>query len=249
MFLYDLEMLKKIKRFWYNFSHPIIGEVWQLHRVRDNLSSDINLRKYEITPTRLESLIYDCLNKGYDFVSMDEVYDFVSGRKRCKSKFIAVTLDDGYEDNYSIAYPIFKKYYVPFCIYVAESYITGDKKANDVVDFEMLSKEQILELSNESLCTLGSHTKSHVHLSTLNINEQRNEIVDCNIWLENLIGRPIQHFAFPYGDYNIETLSILNGCGIKCSVAAWGGGVRKTGSVNDIPRVLVTEDTSYSIIN
>ena len=33
-------MLKKIKRFWYNFSHPIIGEVWQLHRVRDNLSSD-----------------------------------------------------------------------------------------------------------------------------------------------------------------------------------------------------------------
>lgn len=236
-------MFTKVRREIFNIFHPIIGEVWQLHRVRPNLSSDVNLRRYEISPTRLEFLINDSLQKGYDFVSMDEVYDSVSGRKWCKSKFIAVTLDDGYEDNYSIAYPIFKKYNIPFCIYIAESYITGDKKAIDVVDFKMLREEHIVELSNEPLCTLGGHTKSHVHLSSLNINEQKNEIVECNTWMEKLIGKPIQHFAFPYGDYNIETLSILKECDIKCSVAAWGGGVRKTGSVYDIPRVLVTENT------
>lgn len=236
-------MFRKVRRYLYNITHPIMGEVWQLHRVRPNLSSDVNLRRYEISPTRLEFLINDSLQKGYDFISMDDVYDFVSGRKRCKSKFIAFTLDDGYEDNYSVAYPIFKKYNVPFCIYIAESYITGDKRASDVVDFEMLRKEQIVELSNEPLCTLGSHTKSHVHLSFHNLSEQRKEILKCNTWLKNLIGKPVQHFAFPYGDYNVETFSVLKECDIKCSVAAWGGGVRKTGRVYDIPRVLVTENT------
>lgn len=242
MFLYDLEMLKKIKRFWYNFSHPIIGEVWQLHRVRDNLSSDINLRKYEITPTRLESLIYDCLNKGYDFVSMDEVYDFVSGRKRCKSKFIAVTLDDGYEDNYSIAYPIFKTYNIPFCVYVAQSYITGEKRSSEIVDFKMLSLDQLKALSEEPLCTLGGHTKSHCRLSRLSKDQQIDEIVSGKEWLEHIIDKPVFHFAFPYGDYNKNSIDIMKECGIQCSVAAWGGGVRVSGSVYEVPRVLVTED-------
>ena len=236
-------MFRRIKRFIYNCTHPVIGEVWQLHRVRKNLSSDIDLRKYEITQTRLESLINDCLNKGYEFVSIDDVYEFVSGKRRCKSRFISVTLDDGYEDNYSVAYPIFKKYNIPFCIYITKEYITGDKKACDLVDFKMLKDEQIVELSKDPLCTLGGHTKSHVHLSSLNLSEQRNEIKECNIWLRKLIGKPIQHFAFPYGDYSYDTIAIVKECDIKCSIAAWGGGVRKTGSVYDIPRVLVTENT------
>lgn len=234
-------MFKKIKRYWFQFTHPIIGEVWQLHRVRPNLSDNDELRTYEITPKRLEMLIQTYMQKGYEFVSMDTVYLYVMSELKCKKKFVAVTLDDGYEDNYSVAYPIFQKYNVPFCVYVTEDYITGEKKASEIVDFEMLSMGQLKQLVAEPLCTIGGHTKSHIRLNQLPVENQKIEILHCKQWLENIIGEPILHYAFPYGDYTNETLELMREIGVRCSVAAWGGGVRVTNRPYDIPRILVTE--------
>lgn len=236
-------MFKKIKRYWFQFTHPVIGEVWQLHRVRPNLSDNDELRTYEITPKRLEKLIQTYMQKGYEFVSMDTVYSYVMSESKFKKKFVAVTLDDGYEDNYSIAYPIFKKYNIPFCIYVAQAYILGEKSASDKYDFEMLTVEQLKELSNETLCTLGGHTHSHIRLNQLSKEEQYKEIIECKLWLENVINKPVVHYAFPYGDYTQDTLGVMKQIGIKCSVAAWGGGVRVTNRPYSIPRLLVTESS------
>lgn len=234
-------MLKKIKRFWFQLTHPIIGEVWELHRVRLDLSKDKELRTYEITPSRLESLIVQYKQKGYEFISMDEVYEYVLGIKKCKNKFVAITLDDGYEDNFSIAYPIFKLYNIPFCIYVVQAYILGEKKASDRVDFKMLTIEQLKKLSKEPLCTIGGHTLHHSKLNCLTKEEQYKEINECKIWLENLINISINHYAFPYGAYSEETLNIIKKIGIKCSVAAWGGGIRMSSfSQFDVPRKLIT---------
>ena len=41
--------------------------------------------------------------------------------------FIAFTIDDGYLDNYTHAYPVFKRHNVPFTIFVATDFI--DRKA------------------------------------------------------------------------------------------------------------------------
>lgn len=235
-------MFKKIKRYWYNFTHPVIGEVWQLHRVRQEITNVDNLKLYEITPERLKYLIDLYLKNGYEFISMDDVYEYVSKRNKCKKKFVAITIDDGYEDNYFVAYPIFKKYNIPFCIYVTQSYITGEKRSSEFVDFKMLSIDQLKALSEEPLCTLGGHTKSHCRLSLLSKDQQYDEIVSGKKWLESIIGKPVVHFAFPYGDYNKQSIDIMKECGIKCSVAAWGGGVRVSGNIYELPRVLVTED-------
>lgn len=254
-------MLKKIKRYWYNLTHPIIGEVWQLHRVT-NIHADTELqRTYEITPARLESLIASYQRKGYEFISMADVKKRLSFDSRpsaflplCLStslpslhssspKFVAVTLDDGYADNYEIAYPIFKKYNVPFCIYLCEKMVKGEMQENKIEHYRYLSIEQIEHLNNEPLCTLGGHTASHVHLSQLNKEQQREEIEHCQLWLESITHKPMKDFAYPYGDYNADTISIVKDLGIKRAVAAWGGALRHRKKYNylTIPRLLVTE--------
>ena|SRR5437764_15440766 len=95
-----------------------IGSILMLHRVcreanRPRLGFN---RLLEVTPELLEEAIV-FLKKKYEFVSLDQVYEILNGGKR-KSKFIAVTMDDGYLDNYTHAFPILKKYNVPFTIYV-----------------------------------------------------------------------------------------------------------------------------------
>lgn len=234
-------MFKKFKRYWFNLLHPAIGEVWQLHRVTNEHSVQERLWPYEITPARLESLIQEYTAEGYEFISIAEVAERMNGKRG--KKFVCVTLDDGYANNYEVAYPIFKKYNVPFCIYVCEDMITGARREDNIENYRFLTIDQLRALDKEPLCTLGGHTRSHVRLTHLSIDKQTQEIYGCKIWLENILGHPIEDYAFPYGDYNEVALDILRRIGIKRAVASWGGPVRKNTPerILTIPRVLVTE--------
>lgn len=115
-------ILQKIKRKIYKLFHPAVGEILMLHRVVENRSVLDANRQMEITPEFLEVTLQNYQRKGYQFVSLDEVYEIVSKQKRLKPKFVCFTFDDGYADNYELAYPIFKKYNCPFAIYVTTDF-------------------------------------------------------------------------------------------------------------------------------
>lgn len=234
-------MFRKIKRYWFQLTHPVMGEVWQLHRVTEEHSVQARVRDYEITPARLESLIVEYQRKGYEFISMAEVAERMKGKDG--KKFVAVTLDDGYANNYEEAYPIFKKYHVPFCIYVCRGMVTGERKEDNIEHYKMLSIEQLRALDKDPLCTIGGHSSSHVRLTNLSKDLQTQEIYGCKLWLESTLGHIIEDYAFPYGSYNADTLAILAKIGITRAVASWGGGVRRNTPerILDIPRLLVTE--------
>lgn len=232
-------MFRKFRRYLYDITHPVIGEVWQLHRVTNEHSDTELQRTYEITPHRLESLMLQYQSDGYVFVSMKDVGQIMLGEKIIKNKFVAITLDDGYRDNYEIAYPIFKKYNIPFCIYLLQCEITGDMQGH----YPMLTEMQILELDKEPLCTLGGHTYSHPFLGKLNKNEQFNEIIKCKDWIECLLKHDIEDYSYPFGSFNADTVSIMNEIGIKQCTIAWGGGIHKGyDKILKIPRVIITEE-------
>lgn len=115
----------KLKRKIYKLFHPVWGEILMLHRVVQKQSQLEANRQMEITPELLEKTILDYKVKGYRFVSLDEVYEIVSKQKKMKQKFVCFTFDDGYADNYELAYPIFKKYNCPFAIYVTTDFPDG----------------------------------------------------------------------------------------------------------------------------
>lgn len=221
----------------------MIGEVWQLHRVTNEPSIQESLWPYEITPDHLESLIAEYQRSGYEYISISEVAERMRGKQG--KKFVCITLDDGYANNYEIAYPIFKKYNVPFCIYICEQMIKGERKEDSIEHYRFLSIDQLQALAKEPLCTIGGHTRSHVRLTQLSAEQQETEIIGCKEWLEKLLDRPIEDYAYPYGDYNQDTLTIMKKIGVKRAVASWGGAVRKItpNRVLNIPRLLVTERT------
>lgn len=115
----------KIKRKFYKLFHPAWGEILMLHRVVQKRSQLEANRQMEITPEFLEKMILDYQARGYRFVSLDEVHEIVSTQKRLKQKFVCFTFDDGYADNYDLAYPILKKNNCPFAIYITTDFPDG----------------------------------------------------------------------------------------------------------------------------
>jgi len=115
----------KIKRKIYKLFHPAWGEILILHRVVHKRSQLKANRQMEVTLEFLEKTILAYKTKGYRFVSLDEVHEIVSEQRRLKQQFVCFTFDDGYADNYELAYPVFKKYNCPFAIYVTTDFPDG----------------------------------------------------------------------------------------------------------------------------
>jgi peptidoglycan/xylan/chitin deacetylase (PgdA/CDA1 family) len=99
-----------------------VGSILALHQVRPARPGRFQPnRLLEITPEFLERVIQRLRRSGTDLVSMDEVHRRMS-EGDFRRRFVSVTFDDGYRDTHEFAYPILKKYEVPFTVYVATSF-------------------------------------------------------------------------------------------------------------------------------
>ena len=221
-----MNILYRIKRKLYKLSHPELGRILMLHRVVNHCSEGEN-RELEIAPDYLEQTIKNYKQKGFRFVSIDEVSEILEKGKVDKP-FVCLTFDDGYRDNYTTALPILKKEQVPFAIYVTTGFV--DNKLlmwwypNERLG---LSRDELLSLDAEPLCTIGAHTLTHPKLEPLSVQEQRVEIKQSKQELESLLGHSVAHFSFPHGSYNDDTIGIIKECGFCTALMAWGGVVRK----------------------
>jgi len=59
------------------------------------------------------------LREKYHPITLDDIADWLNGNKQLPPRSVAVTFDDGFEDNYSIAAPIMEKYDIRGAIYLA----------------------------------------------------------------------------------------------------------------------------------
>lgn len=106
-----------LRRKLYNLTHPVVGEIWCLHRVLPERSVFKSNRDLEINPVFLEQLIQERQRQGYRFVDIDTVFATADGQSAGK-KLVNITFDDGFEDVFTHAYPILKRYQIPFTLFV-----------------------------------------------------------------------------------------------------------------------------------
>jgi peptidoglycan/xylan/chitin deacetylase (PgdA/CDA1 family) len=135
---------------------------------------------------------------------------------------VAVTLDDGYADNHSDAWPILAEQGFPATVFVTVNTV-GDQNRWMMPDGypsrRMLSWAQIQELHAAGI-QIGSHTLTHPRLSTLGRDAARHEVVAAKKALEDRLGEPVDTFAYPYGDLSDETREVVGQAGhsIACSI-------------------------------
>jgi peptidoglycan/xylan/chitin deacetylase (PgdA/CDA1 family) len=106
-----------------------IGSILMLHRIEEKNNSpriQKNARN-DVSPEYLEALISHFLKRNYAVISLDEIHEILIAGRQPKRKFVSFTFDDGYVDAYNHAYPIFKRFSLPFAVYISTSF--PDKKA------------------------------------------------------------------------------------------------------------------------
>jgi peptidoglycan/xylan/chitin deacetylase (PgdA/CDA1 family) len=109
----------------HHFMRPLVGGVGSIltmHHVRPKRPDAFQPnRLLEITPKFLDKLLRRLKRARIDVISLDEMHQrFISGD--FKRRFVCITFDDGYKDVKEFAYPLLKKYELPFAMYIPTSF-------------------------------------------------------------------------------------------------------------------------------
>lgn len=224
---------QRIKRKLYKLTHPVVGEIWMLHRVVEHVSNVPEQKELEVTVAWLEQKINEYRNKGYTFVSIDNLPKH--------GRWVCLTFDDGYRDNYTLAYPMLKHLNVPFTVYVTTGFIDNKLPMWWYPNQQLgMSSDELQLMDADPLCTIGAHTVSHPKLDTLTREQQYHEIAESKQALEALLGHDIKHFSFPHGAHNDDTLAICRKLGFRTVVQSWGGPLRRGENPYPLPRINMT---------
>jgi peptidoglycan/xylan/chitin deacetylase (PgdA/CDA1 family) len=78
-----------------------------------------------------------------------------------------------------------------------------------------LTVSELAEIEQGGTIELGGHTVSHPLLSEQSVAVQREEIKQSKLDLERLLNHPVHSFAYPFGAYQSETLTLVEEAGFK----------------------------------
>lgn len=105
-----------------------------------------------------------------------------------------------------------------------------------------LSRNELAAVADRGVFALGGHTHTHPVLASLDANAQYREIADGRRVLEEITGRRLADFAYPYGgrsDYNRATLRAVRASGFERAWVADADCVRPQSHPLRLPRFLV----------
>ena len=242
------------------------GVVFMLHQVCPEPPQPFEPNRIlRVTPDFLNSVVRTLLEAGFDVVALDDIRERL--QRGGERPFVCFTFDDGYRDNHAYAYPIFKRYGLPFAIYVASDFADGrgdlwwltleqvlraaphialamngkgrhfrlSTAAEKETAFreiywwlrsipEQLARaavaelaaarnidarathaglimpwDELRELAQDPLVTIGAHTKSHLALAKLPEAQARAEMAESIARIEKELKRRCRHFSYPYG--------------------------------------------------
>jgi peptidoglycan/xylan/chitin deacetylase (PgdA/CDA1 family) len=183
--------------------------------------------------------------KKYEVVLLSELVRRLE-KKESIANTVVLTFDDGYADNYEIAFPLLKKYSLPASIFLTTGNV-GTVSENTVdAHLPYLTKNQILEMKKNELIEFFPHGHFHKKLHALTAEDARNEIMDSFRYIENLLGAPEKIFAYASGKYSNETIKILTEEKFKAAVTVKPGSVTVESVMLELPRNHVDSATSMA---
>lgn len=229
--VYQQQIVKKKK-----YEMPVI----MYHRVIKD-ESEKGVHGTYVTVKQFDEQMKYLKNKGYETVTFEDLLNNKYKQRFDKDKkWIMLTFDDGYKDNYENAFPILKKYQFKGIIYILDGVKYNkwdvDDKNNPEKEFPLMNVEELLEMQKYGI-EFGGHTSTHPKLAELSLENVKKEIILSKNNIENLVGKELLSFAYPYGSLNEDVKKIAQESGYQFAVATDSGSITFSDDLFEIRRV------------
>ena len=197
--------------------------------VDDSNTFVLNIGKFE------EQLKY--LKKHhYKTLTLDEFYEYKQNKKKFPYKCVLITMDDGYQSNYELAFPLLKKYNMN-----ATVFCVGKNAEEGCAGY--MSKETPKKVKEEyPNIDIASHSYNLHEKGAYNVgkDELREDFSKC----KNVI--QTEYLAYPFGDYNENFVEVLKENNFKLAFTFGPGKEHRKAKHSDsnyrIPRLCISSN-------
>ena len=145
--------------------------------------------EYYVSPAAFEAQMAYLAGNGFTPVSLEQVLAALQGEGALPAQPVAITFDDGDQDNYDAALPVLRKYNLFATFLIVTGWVGQPGR---------LTWDEIAQLQQDGMA-FGAHTVTHPYLPNLSLAAADYEISDSKATLEQHLGEPVTVFAYPYG--------------------------------------------------
>lgn len=189
---------------------------------------------WTVKPQNFEAHMNWLSQQGFHTITMAQLVGHLTRHQPLPTKPLIISFDDGWAEDYSVAFPILKKYNFigVFFIYTRPLDRPG-----------FLSWGQVEEMSGAGM-EIEAHTLTHPHLRSLAPDAAAKEIGESKGILENRLHKPVVAFAYPFGEYNAAIIEMVKRAGYECAVTINSGYRQRADQIFLLQRIRVSyQDT------
>jgi peptidoglycan/xylan/chitin deacetylase (PgdA/CDA1 family) len=170
------------------------------------------------TPNDFRAQMKALKDNGVSVISMQDLLAWRKREKAIPSKSAVITIDDEWNSQYYVAWPILKEFGYPFTLFIYTQWVnTGGKS---------MTWAQLGEMRDAGV-DVEAHTVSHHDLRHAPRGKDyttwlHNEVYGCKETLENKLGVKIIALAFPYGFHNEVVRNTAKEAGYEMQFTVYG---------------------------
>ena len=178
-------------------------------------------RRYSITVSDFARQMAWLAERGYQAIDLDALVAARSGRSLLPERPIVITFDDGFQGCADHGVPVLQAHGFTAVFYLVAGSMgqTSRWMAEDPgVNLPLMSWDTARRLAAAGF-QCGVHTMTHPRLTALPPGVRRAELVQGRRRLEDELGRPAVHLAYPYGAYDppVRLSAVEAGFASACS--------------------------------
>jgi peptidoglycan/xylan/chitin deacetylase (PgdA/CDA1 family) len=233
---------------WFLLSAFIIGSIGYTFWLRDRYVVPIltyhhvgipsgKWRLNTVSESSFEYQMSFMKRHGFNVISFNDLVEGIKQGHEFARNTVVIQFDDGYEDNYTYAFPVLKKYGFPAIVF-----LVSDKVGTP----DFLTWDEVREMEKYGFMA-GAHTRHHVYLPRASTNILLDEIAGSKKIIEEHLGHPIDYFAYPSGGFTEEVKRMAKEAGYKAAVSTNRGKDRFNVDLYELKRIHMNNtDNQYS---
>ena len=177
-------------------------------RIPPSTKTDLLGYRLSVSPADFTTQMDWLAHHGFHPVDFNDVRAYFAGTQPLPARPVVITLDDGYADLYTNAFPILAAHGFKAVAYIVSGFVGR---------WAYVSAAQVVQMDHNGI-EIAAHTVDHMSLARSSYASAMHQLVDCKRMLEHLLGHSVLDFAYPSGQFNAMSIAAVQRAGYDTAV-------------------------------
>lgn len=199
-----------------------------------------SVSRFNVTAADFEAQLALLKALGYHPVTVGEIAAALDGKAALPERPVALTFDDGWREQYDVAFPILQRYGMRATFFISTSFVGYPR---------FMTWEELAELRDAGM-EIASHGRKHINLADADDRDAWREIALSKEVLEEKLGVSVVSFAYPFGGYRKGLPAMLERAGYPIAAGVGASPIVRPGGRYYLRRIEVRgEDKLPTFLN